>query len=289
MADMYIELNDDLNRTIARQRTNNAGAFNFEGLGQGNFILRVLTSGTDYEEREERVEIYNITDNARDTKQVVFYLRLKRGVTPPNAEPVFLQDVPPAAQKLYEKGVADLEAKRTAEGLAELRSAVEAFPKYYAALERLGLEYIQLGKPEALQAAELLLNTATGINARGFRSWYGLALARHSLRYYEEGLKAGAKAVELRPTSADAIFLHGRLLRSLKRFNEAEKQLVKAKELAGTPTAEMHWELALLYGNELKRYADAAKELKLYLKVDPNAANAENVKKLIRDFESKAR
>jgi hypothetical protein len=38
----------------------------------------------------------------------------------------------------------------------------------------------------------------------------------------------------------------------------------------------------------MKRYADAAKELKLYLKAAPDAKNAEQIKKLIADFEAKA-
>lgn len=288
MADMYIELNDNLGRTISRIRTSNGGAFTFAGLPQGNYIVRVLTQGTDYEEHEERVEIDNLTGRDFETKQVLVYLRLKQGAMPPTAEAVFGQEVPADAQKLYEKGVADLANKRDAEGLAALRSAVEAFPKYYAALERLGLEYIQLGKPEALRAAEVLLSVAVGINPRGYRSWYGLAYAQNSLGRFIEGSAASQKAIELRPTAADAVFLHGRILRNLKKYSEAEKHLLKAKDLFGNAPAPLHWELALLYGNDLKRYAEAARELKLYLKAKPDAANADNVKKLIVDFESKA-
>jgi tetratricopeptide (TPR) repeat protein len=289
VADMYVELYDDFGRTLGRQRTNNAGAFSFEGLRPGNFVVRVLTAGTDYEEREERVEIYNLTERDRDTKNVVIYLRLKRGATPPNAEPVFAQDVPAEAQRRFEKGVADLDAKRQADGLKELRSAIEAFPKYYAALERLGIEYLQIGRPDTVEAARILLEVAVGVNPRAFRSWYGLARARLLQNAPDEALKAAEKAAELKPNSADAVFLQGRILRGLKKYPEAEKHLVKAKEIAGTPTAEMHWELALLYGNNLKLYSEAAKELTLYLKVNPEASNAENVKKLIAEFESKAK
>ncbi|MBP9664471.1 MAG: carboxypeptidase regulatory-like domain-containing protein [Pyrinomonadaceae bacterium] len=286
--DLYVELNDDLNRTIARTKTSNSGAFTFAGMPSGTYIVRVLTSGTDYEEREERVEIFNLTPTAFESRQVLLYLKLKQGTTLPNAEVIFGQEVPAEAQQLYEKGIADLASKRDAEGLEALRGAIETFPKYYAALERLGLEYVQIGKPETLQAAELLLNVAVGVNARGFKSWYGLACARHALGNYTEGLAASEKAVELKPTAADAVFLHGRLLRNLKRYSEAEKQLLKAKELFVTVPAHLHWELALIYGNSLKKYAEAARELKLYLKVKPDAANAENVRKLIVDFETKA-
>ena len=52
---------------------------------------------------------------------------------------------------------------------------------------------------------------------------------------------------------------------------------------------DVHWELALLYGKALKRYKDAAKELRLYLKARPDDKNAESIKKLIVDFEEKAK
>ncbi len=288
LPDVYVELNDDLNRTVSRVKTNNVGSFTFVGMEPGNYIVRVLTSGTDYEEREERVEIYNLTSRAFESKQVLFYLRLKQGASSPNAEAIFGQEVPADAQKLYEKGVADLASKRDAKGLAALRDAIEVFPKYYAALERLGLEYVEIGKPETLQAAEILLNLAVGVNPRGFRSWYGLAYARHALARYAEALAASEKAVELRPTAAEAVFLHGRILRNLKKYPEAEKQLLKTKELFGDVPAQLHWELALIYGNNLKKYAEAARELKLYQKKKPDAPNSAEVKKLIADFEAKA-
>jgi hypothetical protein len=77
-------------------------------------------------------------------------------------------------------------------------------------------------------------------------------------------------------------------MRHAKKYADAEKQILKARELSKDSIAQVHWELALLYGNDMKRYADAAKELKLFLKAEPNVKDSENIKKLIADFEAKA-
>ncbi|MBK8466376.1 MAG: hypothetical protein IPL32_11145 [Chloracidobacterium sp.] len=297
MADLYVELTDDYGRTLGRKRTSGSGFFRFDGMAQGRFVLRVMTAGTDYEEKEETVEIDNITStdstgatrirgHANESRDI--YLRLRRGLTPTNAV-VFAQDVPPEAKKLYEKALDDLGNKRTLEGLSNLRSALEVFPKYYLALEKLGTEYINLGLPEGYKAAEILFATAVEVNKRGYGSWYGMAYARYSLGNFSDGLTAVQKAVELSPSNPNTVFLHGVLLKKTQKYADAEKQLIKARDLSDDKLPRVHWELATLYGNNLQRYADAARELKLFLKAQPDAKDAENIKKLIADFEEKAK
>jgi len=83
--------------------------------------------------------------------------------------------------------------------------------------------------------------------------------------------------------------LSGSLLRQAKEYEKAEKQLLKVRELAGDLMPDVHWELALLYGNGMKRYKEAAKELRAYLKARPDDKKAETIKKLIADFEEKAK
>jgi tetratricopeptide (TPR) repeat protein len=296
MADLYVELQDDYGRTIQRVQTTGSGYYEFHGFGSGFFTVKVLALGTDYEEQEQRIEFVNtLVEKPEggyrlggfDDQQLDIYLKLKPGATPANAV-LFFQEIPPEAQKLYEKAVADLDAKRNADGLEGLRQAIEKFPKYYYALERLGTEYIRLGKPEGFKAAELLLAAAVEVNPRGFKSWYGLAYARYSLGDMAGSMAAVQKAIEINPGSPDALLLSGSLLRQSKKYQDAEKQLLKARDLAKETLPQIHWELALLYGNDMKRYGDAAKELKLFIKANPGAKDVENIKKLIADFEAKA-
>ncbi len=295
LSDLHVELLDDLSRTVNRGRTNASGRYFFYGLPSGRFSVRVLPYGTDYEEQEQSVEIVNfrrssgggddrlagVTNEQRD-----FYLRPRKGAVPGVTAAVFAQDVPADARRFYEAAVVDLGNKKTVEAYAGLKSALEIFPTYFSALEMLGLEYVGAGH---FDAARLLLKMAVDVNPRAYKSWHGLAVALNSLKLFDEALAAVQKSVEINPSISESLLLAGALLRQSKKYPEAEKALLKAKELANRSIADIHWELALLYGKDLKRFKDAARELKLYLKARPDDKNAESIKRLIVDFETKAK
>ncbi|HEY0426459.1 MAG TPA: tetratricopeptide repeat protein [Pyrinomonadaceae bacterium] len=300
--DANVELLDDLRRLVTRVRTDSSGRYYFFGMAAGRYTVHVMPYETDYEDMEQSDEIVNFYRETEpgsgvrvasgfQTLQLDFYLKPRRGVTGTTAA-VFVQDVPPAAKKLFEKAVEDLNDKKQKEGLEELKAAIDAFPEYYNALERLGNEYLTLGNENKqikyYEAAMILLKKATTVNPRSFRSWYGLAFSLNSLNQSEEALTAVQKALELYSDSVEALLLSGVLLKQNKKYEDAEKNLLKAKELSKDSQPMIHWHLALLYGNNLKRYADAAKELKLFLKAQPNTKDAEKIKALIKDFEEKA-
>lgn len=290
MSDLNVELQDDVYRTIGRTRTNGAGRYEFSGMNTGQFLIRVYTFGTDYEEQERSVEITQLTRNGWDFQTADFFLRLRKGVAPEAAAGViFAQDVPAEAKKLYDKALKDLDSKRTADALTELKQAIEIFPKYYYALERLATEYARMGKPETYQAAEILFALAVDVNARGFKSWYGLAHARYSLGKYPDAMLAVQKALELNANAPDAVFLSGVLMKRSQKYIEAEKQLIKARDLSKDTIPAVHRELADLYANHLDRYGDAAKELKLFLKAQPDNKDSDTIKKMIAELEAKAK
>jgi tetratricopeptide (TPR) repeat protein len=294
ISDIPVELMNEFSQTIAHTRTNGSGRYVFHQLPQGRYMVRVLPYGTDYDQQEQSVEIYNFTTrdgqgNVRrsgfSNEQLDFTLRMSRRALTGMTGAVFVQEVPEKAKKLYQKGISELDDKKEKEGLQSIKAAIETFPEYYAAYEKLGTEYVRL---QYFEAAQILLTKAVQINPRGYRSWYGLAYSHYSLNNFDEALKATQKAVELAPNSVESLLLSGLLLRKNKRFEEAEKNLLKANELAKASNPQVHWQLALLYGNDLKRYGEAAKALKLFLKTQPETKDAETIKKLIEDFERKA-
>jgi tetratricopeptide (TPR) repeat protein len=249
---------------------------------------------TNYEEKEQEVEIVNFTRSTMSggsviagfsNEQLDFTLHLRNGAVSEVTAALFVQDVPAGAKTLYEKAVSDLEAKKEQEGLAALRSALETFPKYYLALEKLGTEYVRLGH---FEVAEVLLKLAVDVNPRAYRSWYGLAFSQYALKSYAEAETSVAKTISLEPNSAESYLLSGVISKVNQKFEHAEKQLLKARDLAGGRLPQVHMELALLYTNNMKRYGDAARELKNYLKLTPDSKESEKLKKLIADLEAKA-
>ncbi len=293
--DLYVELLNEYSQAINRTRTNGSGHYFFFGMPQGRYSIRVIPFGTDYEEQTQSVEIVNFTreDQAGNRRvsgfaneQLDFNLKLKKGLNPTTTGAFFVQEVPEAAKKLYQQAVADLGNKKEKEGLAGLVAAIEAFPKYFAAIERLGNEYVRL---KQFEAAQILYSNALEVNPRSYRSWYGLAYSSYSLNQFEMASGAIEKALEIYQGSPEAFLMSGILKRQYKKFGEAEKHLLKAKELAKESMPMVHWHLALLYGYDLKRYDDAAKELKLFLKAEPNARDKEKIEALIKEYEEKAK
>jgi len=289
LSDISIELLDDFSRTIARTRTNAAGRYFFNRISSGRFRVRILPYGLDYEEQEQEIEIQNFSRDGIttgfDNVQKDFYLKQRKGTQPnTKSEFVFVQEIPRQAKETYKKAIDLLDSKKEEQGLKELKSSIEMFPQYFEALERLGLEYVKL---KHFEAAHILLNKAVEINPRAYKSWYGLAYSLYSLNAIDQALKAAEKANSLDKFSVESKLLTGVLLRQSKRYEEAEKDLKKAKELAKGLVAEVHWHLALLYGYNLKRYREAANELELFLKARPDSKDAEDIKKLIKQFKEK--
>lgn len=293
--DANIELLDEYSRLISRARSDSSGRYTFSSLGPGRFTVRVRAFESDYEEAEGSVEIVNfIRENQQSgerrlsgfsNEQLDFYLRVRKGAESVTGV-LFVQDVPPGVKKIYEKAVTDLNEKREIEGIKGLKSAIETFPKYYIALTRLADEYIRL---KHFEAAQILYSAAAEVNPRSYRSWYGIAYSLNALGKSAGGLDAVRKAVEVNPNSAEAVLLLGVLLRANAMFAEAETQFLKAKGMFKTPTPMVHWYLALVYGNDLKRYDDAARELKAFLKLQPDAKDAANIRQLIVTYEEKAK
>lgn len=291
LSDTYVELLDDLYRSVGQTRTDALGSYTFSGVGTGNITIRVRPFLSHYQEQENSIEIRNAFTisgtGGYSTYQLDFYLKLRKGVDPA-AVAIFVQDIPKEAEKLYERAIEDLAHKRIDPALENLRAAIGLFPKYFAALELLATEYVKIGRPEMIRAAEILYRAAINVNPRAHQSLYGLAYSLYSMERHTEALVVIKQSTDLNPLSFDATMLYGVLLRWAKKYSEAERQLLSARELSSS-TPRVHWELALLYGNHMKRFADAARELKLFLKTQPNARDAAKITKLIADFENKAK
>ena len=294
LENVYIDLAADFSGGSYRTRTNGSGQYSFNGLPPGRYRVRAMPLGTDYVEQEQYVEISNIvvgTGAGRritgmQNQQADFYLSPRRGVLPGVTGAVFAQEVPDAAKRLYQSAVSDLNEKKKAEAYASLKSAIEVFPKYFDALELLGTEYVRDGY---FDAARVLLSLAVEVNPRAYRSWHGLAISFNGLKDPNQALAAVEKSVEINPIAPESLLLLGALLRQAKRYNEAEKRLLKAKEFSDKPDPDVYWELALLYGNGMKKYKEAARELKAYLKAVPDHKDAEQLRKLITEFEERAK
>ncbi|HEX5704420.1 MAG TPA: tetratricopeptide repeat protein [Pyrinomonadaceae bacterium] len=279
VAQVHVELLNDVNGVLQRIRTDVSGRFIFRGVSQGRFQVRVLPLGTVYEEQTQEVDTTGRL--GRDTIQIDFYLRLRKSAVASSAAVIFAQEVPDEAKVIYQRAVADLDRGRMEDGIAGLENSLKIFPEYYLALERLGLMHLTQQKYEHAVA---VFNKAVVVNPRSFNAWYGLSVSHYELKQSESAVEAAQKAVSLNSNSADALLALGVSLRQAKRYVEAEKPLKQADKITKGLSPDVHWNLALLYGKNLNRFHDAANELELYLKTTPDTSQAELIKKLIKQY-----
>src|SRR6187551_2417086 len=64
VADVYVELLDDVNSTIRQQKTDASGRFQFNGLVDGRYIIKVRPGNTGYLEHTQQVVIAAISSVA---------------------------------------------------------------------------------------------------------------------------------------------------------------------------------------------------------------------------------
>lgn len=292
--DVYVELLNEVYTTLKRVRTDGSGRYFFAGMSAGNFKVKVLPYGTNYlEEVQDTTVINQRIGNAviSDSVYLDIYLRLdKRKINILDLHPsgtVFVQDIPSTAKNLYKKGISQFEnEKEEIKGFENLKKAIEIFPDYYDALDRIGIEYVK--RKQYFEAVPYLIKSIS-VNQRSFSSFYVLGLAAYNLKQITEAVDAFKATTIIDPKSAHAHLQYGMVLRINGNFKESEQTLLKAHSLSkDSLTGLIHWQLALLY-DKLERYNEAADELEKYLKFQSNVENTEQVKKLIKQMRAKAK
>lgn len=291
VGEVAVEIMNDVDQVVQRTRTSSSGRFAFSGLQSGRFRLRVLPLGTPFEEQIVEVELVSMSPTGRPTSMSEYrdvYLRKARSTDHSKTVTgtIFAQDVPEHAKRKYEEAMANFEKGLPDDGIKSMLGSLDIFPEYFAALERLGMEYL---KRENFNYARAVYTKAVSVNDRSFWSWYGLSVSARELRELNIAVEAANKALDIDRSSPDAYFTLGVSLRLLKDYSKAEAALLRSNKLSGGKSADVHWNLALLYGNNLKRYKEAADELEIYLKLTPDNSNVSNVKKLIENFRQRAR
>lgn len=289
VSDIHVELLTDLYVTAFRTRTNGSGMYSFRGLPDGNYRIKVIPYNLGYEEAVRDVSLISVSrvpGGGSISEQVDIYLKTKKNV---NSGPfgisgvLFAQEVPPAAKKSYEEGINLLNDKKEKEGFEKLKAALEIFPNYYLALDRLGSEYVVRGYYEA---SLILLTKSVEINPRSFSSNFGLGLSQFRLKQIDKAVESFLKATEINQEYANAFLWLGIALHDSGKLDEAVNSFLKADKLSKGESAEVHWQMARVYKDK-KLYGKAADELELFLKFKPEAANKEEIKKTVQILRQK--
>ena len=270
--------------SITEAFTDSTGKFRFTGIPPAMYSVRVRQSG--YRDAQQNVDMTT-------TSSGLVLLQLLRDATASTTTSMtgsINANVPPAAQKEFDKGVAALAQggkDKIAVAVRSFEKAVSIYPKFVEARLKLGTAYMDL---EQWDKAEKALLATVAVDRKAFNALFAL-----SEIYLRENKTAEAEKVLVQGLAIqDASYLgHLNLARVYWEKARAVKDLMAAKPMLEKAYEEVKRALVLnpdlagahlLKGNLLlrvSRTADAVSEFNAYLRLEPNGPFAAETRALI--------
>lgn len=257
--------------------TDDNGVFTFRRLREGSYFITV-EAGKDFLPAQETVDLY---DNRPKTTTVQIELHPRPSASPkPAVVNAALAGVPKAAVQRYEKAAAAVAAGDSKTAIEELQAALAIYPQFLLALNEISALYVTTGQ---LEKAEGALTAALNLepNNPTLHLNYGYVLMLRE-RFVDADRELH-RAIELKEGLASAHLYRGRVLIRLRKLEEAETELKRAISLGGIAAILAHRYLGALY-SERSESARAIEELEQYLKLSPNAKDAEQVRAIIKEM-----
>ena len=262
--------------------TDDSGNFSFRGLVSGRFTI-VIDNEKEFQPVAEQVEIFQFRGAPPQIYTINIRLAVKAGTdSKPGIINAAYANVPQKALNFYTKA---LELEKAGDGkgaIDQLKLSVAEYPNFMLGFNEMGVQYLRLNECEK---AEESFRTALKIEPEAFLPLINHGLVLVLLKRFSEAEPVLRKALKIREQSAIGHYYLGRAVANLGRFDEAEKELVSSVSLGGDEMKEAHRFLAILYSarGDKKLSVD---ELETYLRLTPNAPDAEQLRNVIRRFKS---
>lgn len=259
--------------------TDTDGSFQMNRVEPGHYTVEAEADRErKYEPTSERVEVFPDSPSI-----VTIYLKEKaadRSEKPPGDTVSAAEldvNIPGPARKEFERGTKAGQEGRNDEAAAHMRKALAIYPEYLKARNDLGTYLLAQGKLE--EAAEVLAE-AVKLAPRAFNPRLNLGIVlvrRHEFADAAENLEV---ALSLDSRSPAANLYAGLARLGLGESARAEKLFSAAYELGGSQFAIALFHLGQLYMDRGDR-ASALKAFETYLRDSPDAANSEQVRRLV--------
>ena len=271
------------------QMSDDNGQFSFRRLQGGTYTL-IVDAGQEFEVATESVDIIEPARRRSDQGLVVpVYVTLTpRGSSNPSTRPGTISasanSIPDAAKDLYKQAMDSGKAGDRRQAIDLLNKALELYPDFVAALNQLGLQYMELR--EWSKAGDPL-RKAIKLAPDAFqpRLNYGIVLVQS--KNYKDAAAELLIATQRDSSSGIAQLYLGRALVNLAKYDLAETSLKLSISIGGEDVVEAHRYLAAVY-IETQKVPLAADELETYLKLSPKAKDADRIRTLIKDLRSQA-
>lgn len=164
-----------------------------------------------------------------------------------------------------------------------MKEALALHPEFPLALNELGVQYLKLGQVE--RAIETL-RSALKLKPEAFTPRLNYGIALHQNRKFAEAETELRQALMQNESSPGAHLYLGLTLINLRRNDEAEQSLLRAIRAGGDEMSLAHYYLGGIYWGR-REYKRAADELETYLRLAPQAPEAERIRTTIKELRSK--
>lgn len=260
------------------------GEFNFSNLFSGTYYVQVFADASVYEPLVQRVRL-----NPGEPAHVVLYLkekntpvaRVARGNVISTGEAQ--QAVPANARKAFESAN-KLAEKGDVEGaISELNKALEIYPDYINARNKLGVQYLKRKRlTEAAEQFKIILEK----NPKYYNARLNLGIVMVEQKRYNEAIEELSQAVTLDSSQPAAHLFWGIAALDMDDLVVAERELVKALLLGGEQYSNAHYYFAHVYLKTGRR-EEASQQLTLFLKTAPPGEMAAQARALLQQLSGK--
>jgi Flp pilus assembly protein TadD len=269
------------------------GSFSFRNLEPGHYNVTV-EGGEYYESATESVTIDDMRISSLPglrppprSFSVSFELKPKRQASSGYGASVIdarLANVPDTARELYKKAQEAEKSGGTDKAIQQLKQAIAIYPAFFLALNELGIQYLKSGQPGLAADA---LSAAIKLAPQEYepRLHFGIVLLNQ--RKYAEAETELRTAIKLNDSVPTAHMYLGIALAVQRKLSEGEKELLLSLKSKSPTTSLAHRYLGGIYV-EKREFKRAADELELYLKLIPDAPDAERVRSTIKEYRNKS-
>ncbi|MGH9871123.1 MAG: tetratricopeptide repeat protein [Pyrinomonadaceae bacterium] len=263
------------------------GRFGFRGLRPGRYTITV-EGDTAYQSVSQMVDVMPLGsgsmqgDNPSQTASLNIRLQLKTSFDSGSGlGTADINKTPKEAVELYNSALKSASEGDRKKATELLKKALSIHPKFVAALNGLGVQYMKLGE---LDNASETFSSALKIEPELFilRLNYGLVLFQQ--KKYSEANHELDLALKKNEASSTAHFYKGRVLIALQRYDDAILEFQRVIALKGEEANVAHRYLGGLYVEKGDK-AQAISELQAFLKLEPKAKEAEKIREMIKQLQ----
>jgi tetratricopeptide (TPR) repeat protein len=271
-------------RTMTRgdriSTTDEYGNFVFRGVPPNDYVV-VIDKEQDFEPFSQNVSVIQPRGMPPQTYYLSIRLELKgRAEAKPGVLNAEFANVPKPALAHYNNALEQAKKNDHPGAIEELKLAIKEYPAFMLAFNELGVQYLKLNQ---LENADEAFQSALKITPDAFAALINRGIANFMMKRYGEAVPILRKALAKNDQSAVGHYFLGQALANLGLFEDAEKDLLTSLRLGKEEMKEAHRLLAIIYASRGAR-KQAADELEAYLKLAPNAPDAEKLKDKIRQL-----